>query len=244
MTPPEDAAITRTAASSAFADGVRAAWPICIGYIPIGLAFGVLAQKTGLHPFQIGLMSTLVFAGSSQFIAVSMLASGASAGAIIMTTFIVNIRHVLMSSALALHLPGADKIRLSLYAYGVTDESFAINNVRFGYPGWDLPRAIWVNQTANACWIASTVIGGIGGQYIPERAFGVDYALTAMFICLLVYQLRERRHWITAAVAGALAVILALALPGNSYVVLASMLAATAGTLVIYRRRQGEGGDD
>lgn len=244
MTPPEDAAIAPPDASSAFSDGIRAAWPICIGYIPIGLAFGVLAQKIGLRPYQIGMMSILVFAGSSQFIAVSMLASGASAGAIIMTTFIVNIRHFLMSSALALHLPGADKKRLSLYAYGVTDESFAVNNARFVDPGWDLPRAIWVNQTANACWIVSTVLGGIGGQYIPERAFGVDYALTAMFICLLVYQLRERRHWIAAAGAGALAVVLALAVPGNSYVVLASVLTATAGTLVMVRRNRGENGND
>ena len=67
--------------------GAAAAWPICLGYIPIGLAFGVLVQKIGLSPVQIGLMSLLVFAGSAQFIAVSMLASGASAASIIATTF-------------------------------------------------------------------------------------------------------------------------------------------------------------
>ena len=60
-------------------EGIKAGWPICLGYFPIGLAFGVLAQKAGLHPVEIGLMSLLVFAGSSQFVAVSMLSGGASA---------------------------------------------------------------------------------------------------------------------------------------------------------------------
>ena len=77
----------------ALVEGSAAAWPICLGYVPIGLAFGVLAQKVGLHPFEIGLMSVLVFAGSSQFIGISMMAAGAAPGAIILTTFMVNLRH-------------------------------------------------------------------------------------------------------------------------------------------------------
>jgi len=84
--------------------GLSAAWPICLGYIPIGLAFGVLAQKAGLDPIEIMLMSILVFAGSSQFIAVSMLSTGAGAVSIIITTFAVNLRHLLMSSSLAVFL--------------------------------------------------------------------------------------------------------------------------------------------
>ena len=86
--------------SPVFKEGLNAGWPICLGYVPIGMAFGVLAQKAGLTPLQIGLMSIMVFAGSAQFIAVSMLTGGASVPAIITTTFVVNLRHVLMSSAL------------------------------------------------------------------------------------------------------------------------------------------------
>jgi len=77
------------------ADGINAAWPICLGYIPIGLAFGVLAQKAGLGAVEIFLMSMLVFAGSSQFIAVSMLDGGAALTSIVLTTFTVNLRHLL-----------------------------------------------------------------------------------------------------------------------------------------------------
>lgn len=86
------------------ASGAAAAWPICLGYFPIGLAFGVVAQKAGITPVEIGLMSCLVYAGSAQFIAVSMLASGAGTFAVILTTFTINLRHLLMSSALSVHL--------------------------------------------------------------------------------------------------------------------------------------------
>ena len=227
MTPPSS-----TEKSTTLIDGLNAGWPICLGYLPIGMAFGVLAQKAGLTPFQIGLMSIMVFAGSSQFIAISMLASGASAPAIIATTFVVNLRHVLMSSALAVYLRDAHRGLLSLYAYGVTDESFAVNLPRFNDHNWSLSRALVVNHAANLTWFVSTVAGGIGGRFIPEGALGIDYALIAMFICLLIYQIRKRIHLLTAVVAGLTAVGLALLIPGNTYIVIASIVAATVGVVI------------
>jgi 4-azaleucine resistance transporter AzlC len=215
-----------------FLPGLKAGWPICLGYLPIGLAFGVLAQKAGLGPVEIGLMSLLVFAGSSQFIAVSMLSSGATIISIVLTTFIVNLRHFLMSSALTVYLGRSKRRILTLFAYGVTDESFAVNLAKYNEGNWDLNRAFVVNHAANITWIISTILGGYAGQFIPARAFGIDYALTAMFICLLIFQLRRRIHILTAGVAGLSAVIIALVVPGNSYIVLASILAATIGVVV------------
>jgi 4-azaleucine resistance transporter AzlC len=207
--------------------GLAAAWPICLGYIPIGLAFGVLAQKAGLGSVEIMLMSILVFAGSAQFIAVSMLAAGAGAASIIVTTFAVNLRHFLMSSSLAVFLGDATRKKLSLFAYGVTDESFAVNHVRFSQKTWGLDQALVVNHTANVAWVASTLIGGYSGRFFPEGAFGIDYALTAMFICLLIFQLKGRIYVITAIISGLAAAILSLVIPGSSYIVLASIFAAT-----------------
>jgi len=212
---------------SSIVQGLAAAWPICLGYIPIGLAFGVLAQKAGLYPIEITLMSILVFAGSSQFIAVSMLSTGAGAASIIITTFAVNFRHLLMSSSLAVFLGDTTRKKLSLFAYGVTDESFAVNHTRFSQKNWDLNQALVVNHTANVAWVVSSVIGGYSGQFIHEGAFGIDYALTAMFICLLIFQLRGRLYVITAVIAGAVSVILSLIIPGSSYIVLASIFGAT-----------------
>ena len=106
-------------------------------------------------------MSVIVFAGSSQFIAVSMLSAGASAPAIITTTFVVNLRHVLMSSALAVYLRAAHRGLLALFAYGVTDESFAVNLAKFRDSQWDLNSALVTNHTANLTWIVTTMLGGI-----------------------------------------------------------------------------------
>jgi 4-azaleucine resistance transporter AzlC len=220
-----------------FYRGMSAAWPICVGYVPIGLALGVLGQKAGLHPLALGGMSLCVFAGSSQFIAVAMMSGGSGIPAIIATTFVVNLRHLLMSSALAVHLRSCPRWMLAIFAYGVTDESFAVNYPRFGGNRWEVGEALTVNHSANLVWIASTVAGGYGGQFIPAGALGVDFALPAMFICLLVYQIRTRRHLLTALLAGALAVGISLVLPGNIHVVLAAVLAAALGTI----RHKGPG---
>lgn len=223
--------------SSMFLDGAAAAWPICLGYVPIGLAFGVLAQKAGLVPFEIAMMSVIVFAGSSQFIAVSMLSSGAGVAAIIFTTFMVNLRHLLMSMSLSVFLKNVGRMRLTLFSYGVTDESFALNYSRFKNGNWNVNQAIVLNQTANFTWIVSTVLGGYGGRFIDESAFGLDYALVAMFICLLVFQLRGRRTIATAVVAGVSAVVLSILMPGNGYIVVASIFAATVGVLAKRRSK-------
>ncbi len=216
--------------------GLAAGWPICLGYIPIGLAFGVLAQQAGFPIWAVGLMSVLVFAGSAQFICVAMVTSGASAMAIIMTTLMVNLRHALMSSAMAVHLQGVNRWFLSLFSYGITDESFSVNMAKFRETNWSGWSGLAVNQSANLVWILSTVSGCLIGQFIPRGAFGIDYALTAMFLCLLVYQLQGFMYILTAVAAAVISVLWYLFLPGESYIVGASISAATLGYLVKRRR--------
>lgn len=174
-------------------------------------------------------MSIFVFAGSAQFIAVSMLSGGANIISIVTTTFMVNSRHFLMSSALSIHLNKKDKKLFPLFAYGITDESFAINLLKFKNGDWDIERAIVINQFANFFWVISTILGGYFGHYVPSDAFGIDYALIAMFIYLLMLQLRRRKHIITAITAGVFSVLLYLVLPSNLNVVIASIFAATLG---------------
>ena len=88
---------------------LKAVLPICIGYIPLGFACGVLAQKVGVSVWETAMMSVLVFAGSGQFIALSMIGGGASISSIVLTTFIVNLRHTLYSSTLTAYLMGQSK---------------------------------------------------------------------------------------------------------------------------------------
>lgn len=219
-------------------EGLAAAWPICLGYFPIGMALGVLGRQTGLSPLDIGLMSVLVFAGSAQFIAVAMLATGASGAAIVATTFVVNFRHVLMSSALAVHLHGVSRKFLALFAYGVTDESFAVNMARFRKGGWDRWRALVVHHAANSVWIAATVLGALVGSLIPPGAFGIDFALPAMFLALLVLQFQSRIHVITAVLAAGVSVGCALAVPGDGNAAIAAVVAASVGFLLQRRGRR------
>ncbi len=217
-------------------DGMVGAWPICLGYFPIGMALGVLARQAGLSAFDIGLMSLLVFAGSAQFIGVAMIGEGASMLSIILTTFVVNFRHVLMSSSLAPHMYGVRRSFLALFAYGVTDESYAINMTRFRQGGWDRWRALVLHHTANTTWFVASVTGALAGSLIPQGAFGIDFALPAMFLALLVYQIQSRIHIITGLIAVIVSVVCYLTIPGDGYAVIAAVTAATCGYLLQRRR--------
>ncbi|MDI6725509.1 MAG: AzlC family ABC transporter permease [Smithellaceae bacterium] len=212
-------------------EGIVAAWPVCPGYFAIGLALGVLAQKAGLAPWQIGLMSLLVYAGSSQFIAVSMLAGGAGAAAVIFTTLIVNLRHLLMSSALSVHLKKMDRKIMPLFAYGVTDESFAVNMTRFRQGDWDWQRSLWVNHTANLAWVLSTTLGGLSGQFVPVGALGIDFAPPAMFIGLLLFQMKSYEYVFVAIFAGLMALLISLIAGGFLHILAGALIAALAGVL-------------
>ncbi len=212
-----------------FREGAMAAWPICFGYIPIGLALGVLGNQAGLPVWAVTMMSIMVFAGSAQFICVAMLTAGASLWAILFTTFVVNLRHFLMSSAVAVYLSGLQRLLLSFFAYGITDESFAVNMARFRTGNWDFKRALTVNQLSNMAWILSTTCGALLGQFIPRGAFGTDYALTAMFLALLLFQLHNITFFLTGFAALLIATLWYLFIPGDSYILGASVSAATIG---------------
>lgn len=215
---------------------LSAAWPVCLGYAAVGLAFGVLARKAGLTPLEVGLMSLFVYAGSSQFIAAAMIGGGAGVFPVVLTTFVVNLRHLLMSSSLSVYLRTLKPLHTALFAYGVTDESFAVNAARFRQGDWNWQKALLVNHISNMAWIVSTIAGSMVGNFVPDGAFGIDYALTAMFICLLIFQIRDSLHVVVALLSGVIAVTVSLLLPGNYHVIIASFAAATLG-LVIRRKR-------
>lgn len=221
-----DQIINNSEIESDIGKGMAAAWPICLGYIPLGLTLGVLAQKAGLSPYEIGIMSFVVFAGSAQFIAVAMIVESASSASIIMTTFIVNLRHMLMSSSLALYLGRENRKKLTIFSHTITDESFVINSEKFKNSPWNLNRALSVNYTAYLAWFFSTLAGGYFGQFISEKSFGMEYAMTAMFICLLVLQLDGKIYVITGLLSGLIAVVAAIYIPGNWYVIIGSVLSA------------------
>jgi 4-azaleucine resistance transporter AzlC len=214
-------------------EGMIQALPIVLGYIPVGFAYGVLAQKAGLSAFNTILMSIIVYAGSAQLIAVGLVSSGLAPLSIIITTFIVNLRHMLMSAALSPHLQSWRKRELAAFAHEVTDESFALHATRMDEGPQPKAETFAVNVTAQVSWVLGTALGVFGGQLIADiEPFALDYALPAMFIALLVMQLKNKVQVLVAVLAGGLSLGFYLIGFQQWYVIVATVLAATMGVVL------------
>jgi 4-azaleucine resistance transporter AzlC len=210
--------------------GMTQALPIVLGYVPIGTAFGILAQKAGLSTLNTLLMSLVVYAGSAQLIAVGLIAAGTPPLSIVLTTFVVNLRHLLMSAAVSPYLRRWRKLELAAFAYELTDETFGVHSVRFASAGPHQSEAFGTNMTSQVAWILGTWLGIVVGQLIGDaRLFALDYALPAMFIALLVLQIKDRVQVGVAVLTGSLAVGLSLAGVDQWNVILATLVGATLG---------------
>jgi 4-azaleucine resistance transporter AzlC len=219
-----------------FRQGIKAALPIVFGYLPVGIAYGVLARAAGLSTAEAGAMSLIVFAGASQFIAVGMLSSGIAAVPILLTTLAVNSRHLLMSSAIAPFFKGLSLKKVVALASQLTDESFAVamaDTSRIaGRPNYQ----IGLQMTAWLAWFTGSLIGALFGSVIDSSSFGIPFAMTALFICLLVVQIKSRIHLAVAIGAGVLALSFKGILPNNLFIVAAAIIAPFFGLLFVQRR--------
>ena len=222
--------------------GMVRAVPIMLGYLPIGMAFGVLASTAGLSIYNALAMSVFVFAGSAQLIAVGMIDTGAGIAAITVTVFLVNLRHMLMSAYLAPHLSGLKTWQQALFSYEITDESFALHSTCFRKKGLPSKAEMFaLNHSAHLAWIAGTLLGAWVGARLTfdTEVFGVDYALPAMFIALLVMQIENHRHVAIAVLSAALGLTFYLAGMNQFYIILATVIAATVGTF--WNQKEGPG---
>jgi 4-azaleucine resistance transporter AzlC len=215
---------------SSLGNGAKQALPIVLGYIPVGFAYGVLAQKSGLGIVNAVAMSIIVFAGSAQLIAAGLFGAGAGPLAIIATTFVVNLRHLLMSAALAPRLKGWKKWQIALFGYELTDETFALHSLRMARANPPLLETFGVNITAQSSWVLGSLAGYLaGGRIADVRPVGLDYALPAMFIALLVPQVIKPVYLVMAVLAGSLSVFLSLYGFSQSHVIAATVIASTVG---------------
>lgn len=211
-------------------EGAKRALPVVLGYIPIGFAYGVLAGKSGLSETNTLLMSLIVFAGSSQFIAVGLFASGTGPAAVILTTFVVNLRHMLMAAALTPYLSTWKKRYLAFFSYQLTDETFALHSASASSLHECKLEALSLNVTAQASWVSGTALGVLASGLIGDvKPLGLDYALAAMFIGLLVGQCQNSIRLITAIISGGIATLLYLAGWHQFHIIAATILGATVG---------------
>lgn len=185
-------------------------------------------------------VSLLVYAGAGQFISVGLWGMGASVFSIVFTTLVVNLRHVLMSAAVAPWFAPFTRIQQFIIGWGLTDEVFATHSMAMA-KGEEarLPAVYAVNFTAHGGWILGTFIGAVAGDFLPDpKLFGLDYALPAMFLALLVPQCKDHVYTAAAILSALLSVILALCGIGRWNVIVASVVTSSLGALFLtYRDR-------
>ncbi|RSU09930.1 branched-chain amino acid transporter AzlC [Vagococcus acidifermentans] len=196
-----------------FKEGVKACVPTILGYLGIGIAAGVVGKSSGLSLLEITLLSVIVYAGSAQFIITGMLLIHSPVTAIVFTTFLVNLRHFLMSLSVADYFRKEKMLPSIGIGTLLTDESYgvlmtAIMNRKQVSVAW----TNGLNVTAYLVWILSTMLGGILGEWLPNpEKIGLDFALSAMFIGLIVLQVeRPMRKRTKQTVTTLLTVIVSL----------------------------------
>ena len=219
--------------------GLRCAFPIVLGYVPIGMAYGVLAQQSGLGLFPTLGLSLIVFAGASQFMAVSMMQSGMEMGAIIGTTFIVNFRHVLMSASIAPYLASWKTWHRLLLGGMLTDETFVLHSLNFGSGDSSPVPAITLNSAAYITWATAGMAGyTLGAMITNPEAWGLDFALPAMFAALLLSACKNKMGAVAAVTGGTLSVWLHIMGVSNWAAFLGALAGATIG--VFFNEKVGE----
>lgn len=224
---------------AAFRQGVRDTLPFVVGAVPFALIFGALAPARGFTIVQTLVCSALVFSGSAQFIAINLLVVGADATIIWLASLVVSLRHVLYTMAL---LPGVRHLgigwRLPLAA-ALTDETFAVVEAR-ARGGSDPAHGHW--HFLGSCavlwgsWQAATATGVLLGAGVPAlRGWGLEFAMVATFIGIVVPALRTPPFWGAMTAAGIVAAI-ARPLPYQSGLLVAAAAGIAAGVLLESRR--------
>ena len=166
----------------------KAAIPIMLGYVAIGIPCGILSASIGLNALQVFLMCALFYSGAGQFMIPNMWLSGSPIASIIASVSFVNTRQMLYSAAFAPWCWGASKKLSFLFSATVTDESFGVNMRQFESGGWNVARATLVNLFSQSSWTASCVVGVLIGNAIGIPLAIAAFAMTSIFICLLVTQ--------------------------------------------------------
>ena len=221
--------------------GLRAIFPLCVGAFPFSFIVGVISITAGMSVTQSTLWSFTVFAGSSQMVALGLVQSSASIVVVMFTTFIINLRHILYSASMSEHMKEYPIHMRMLMSYGLTDEVYAvtINEMKAEKEGrhWFYLAAMggfWVN------WVVADFLGALIGSSFPEIAnYGLDFAMVAAFIAIVIPQVKSRECIVAAIVATFTGVLLA-ELPYSLGLVIAAVVGVYAGYRMDLSTEKGE----
>lgn len=228
-----------------FINGIKDTIPLIIGAAPFGMIFGALGVNNGLSPLAVLGFSLFVFAGSSQFIAAGLVGQGIGIGFIVLTTFIVNLRHLLYAASLVPHMSYLPQKWLLPLGFWLTDETYAVVIRRYPHPD-DSPHKHWYHLGSSVSmylnWNFWTIVGLIAGTQLGGLAtLGLDFAMVVTFIGIVVPLIRTRPMLLSALVA-ALVSVLAYQMPNKGGLMVAALAGIAAGVALEWWRDQEKTG--
>ncbi len=220
--------------------GVRMFLPVAVSIAAYGVVWGVLAGQAGLGVLEVVLMSGLVYAGASQFVAVELWTPGAlPIGTIVFAVAIINLRMLLMSATLRPLFSDVPRWRALLAMFLVTDEQWAMTMAEMRQGRGSVAFMLGIGALAWFAWVGATLTGRLLGAVIADPAtYGLDFAFAATFIALLLGMWRGRSDLLPWIVAGLIAIVTARYVPGQWYVIAGGLGGSLAGALN-ERRRAG-----
>jgi len=206
--------------------------PVMAGYIVLGMGFGILLSGKGYGPFWAFLMSTIIYAGSMQYVGVGLIAGGASLLSTFLTTLIVNARHLFYSiSMIDLYSDAGRKKPYMIFA--LTDETYSL--LCDGQVPEDTDPQTYrflVSLLNQIYWILGSVAGSFLGEVLPFDTTGIDFSMTALFVATFVEQWTAQKDHLSA-LTGVIASVLSLCLFGPDRFLIPAMLMITAALLLV-----------
>jgi Predicted branched-chain amino acid permease (azaleucine resistance) len=227
-----------------FKEGVKASLPTALGYVSIGLACGVVGANSGLTPFQMGLMSLLVYAGSAQFVMCAMFVAGADLFSIVMTVFLINLRNFLMSLHATTIFTKSSLWQTICIGTLITDESYGVLlNEHVHHKNSSTAWMHGNNITGYIAWLFAVILGTALGSVIPNpETLGLDFALIAMFVSIFESQLAAMMQFVKLKKIGLILLavtlsyfLLVIVISESLAVLLSTLIGCFAGVLLDVR---------
>ena len=186
--------------------------PVLMGYLAIGMAFGFMLQAIGYNFIWAFFMSLSIYAGSGQYLGVSLLAAAASLGTVALMTLLINFRHLVYGLSMLEKFRGMGWRKFYMI-FSLTDETYALLSSAQAPVGVD-PKNFYftIALLDHSYWILGSVIGAVAGEILPISTEGIDFAMTALFVVIAVDQWKAYQKHLPALIGGAVTIVCLLIL--------------------------------
>lgn len=212
---------------------LKISMPLCLSYIPIGLACGILLHVAGFNFFMTLLVSVVVFSGGAQFLIASLLTINAPIISVVVTLFFLELRYALLGSSLSRYLKGQSQHFIWLFSVSLNDENYAVNYLKFATDKtWTPRQALMVEHYSLISWSVSNLVGSLIGSALTIDLEIVDFALTALFLYMVVMQIRNRLTLLISLLSGVLAIAFMVWTKSTLGLVLSTLVASFIGFMI------------